>query len=176
MIDLKTAYGTKFKIFDDGTDDPNRTERVSCQEIVGSKGRIYTYSPKWLAVVVTSSRLVNRLNAMGLVTVQRGDDEAAFLFDSKIIDTISLMIGARKRRQLAPEQRDKLLKRFQGRKDRPDSHDSKPVLSPEEAPSRALGATEGGFLGPRQAEQHSASILKDTGLLNRGSTRARRDD
>lgn len=103
---LKTLYGDRYKVQDDGTDDADRAERIWCQEIPGRYGAIYPHGQDGtLAVRVDSPRVAAKFQPLGLRAVQSGDRETVFVFETKLLDQVAALIHARRRRRLSPEQR-----------------------------------------------------------------------
>lgn len=116
VTNLQEKYGGKYKVVDDGTDDPCREGRVWCQEIRGKHGAIYPYGYDGsLAVRIEGkTRLSNNARAQGLEqeglpVIQRGEWEVIFKFDPERIHDMAELIGAKKRRHLTPEQRAKAM-------------------------------------------------------------------
>lgn len=136
----KQSYGSRFVVRDDGTNDPEKSERIWAMEILGKHGTMYPYGyDGTLAVRVESRRLAKKLEAMGYQVRQRGDWEVVFLFPLKDFELIAGLVGARKRRQLGPEARAKLVERLKGAQNGALPPLSKPVKVPEEGPSQAPG-------------------------------------
>lgn len=104
-INLKEKYGHLYRIRDDGTDDSDRKQRVWCQEIWGPTAVIYPYGGDELCVSTTGRLLRGKLKRLGFPIEQWGDTEGTFRFPESRIHEIAALIGARKRRQLTPEQR-----------------------------------------------------------------------
>lgn len=125
LINLKSQYGDRYRVVDDGTDDRDRAERVWCMEIRGKYGAIYPHGADGtLAVRVESARVARRFTSLALKVAQRGDDEVVFVFTADLIDKVGALIRARRRRQVSPERRAQLaegLKRARERAGRPDS-------------------------------------------------------
>lgn len=117
-VNLAEFCGDRYKVVDDGTDDPCREERPWCMEIQGRYGAIYPYGsthfhPDLLAVRVDSPRIWMRdFDHLGLKVRQWGDDEKVFLFPVSMLDEIAGLIKARRRRQVSPEQKAELLRRL----------------------------------------------------------------
>lgn len=108
MMNLKQTFGSRYQVWDDGTNDPDRSQRPWCQEIPGRLGVIYPYSHDGtLAVRSESAWASRRLADLGLVLRQKGDFEAVFLFPPSRLDEIASIIHAKRRRVLSPEQRAK---------------------------------------------------------------------
>lgn len=117
VTNLQKKYGNKYKVVDDGTNDPCRAERVWCQEIRGRHGAIYPYGHDGTLAVRNESRKENirtsprakQLEREGLKVIQRGDWEIVFKFEPARIDYIADLIKAKKKRHLSPEQRAKAI-------------------------------------------------------------------
>ena len=100
MTDLR-AFSSRYVTRDDGSHDPPWS-----LEIPGKLGAIYPHGASGsLAVLTQSSRAIRKLVALGLKVVQRGDTEAAFMFDPRQIDQVAAIIQAKRRRRLSPEHR-----------------------------------------------------------------------
>lgn len=137
MVNLKTEYGQKYKVHDDGTDDSDRNERLGCQEIPGRYGKIYPYGEKpEFAVYTSSAKIFKRLERMGLPILQRGDTEGVFTFERNDFDSVAMIIQARERRKLTVEQKTQLVSRLK-RSSKASGLDSKAVLRPQGAISQA---------------------------------------
>jgi hypothetical protein len=116
VTNLQEKYGKKYKVVDDGSDDPCREGRVWCQEIRGRHGAIYPCGLGGsLAVRVESkTRIKNslvaaRLEKEGFKVLQRGEWEIAFRFEPAQLTYIAELIKAKKRKHLSPENRAKAL-------------------------------------------------------------------
>jgi len=112
VINLQEKYGSKYKVVDDGTDDPVREERIWGQEIPGKYGTIYPYGYDGSLSVRFDSKTKAKTNAWakrlekeGFPVIQRGDWEIVFKFNPAQIDYIAELIQAKKRRYLNPEQK-----------------------------------------------------------------------
>jgi hypothetical protein len=115
-INLQETFGDKYKVVDDGTDDPCRAERIWCQEIRGKLGVVYPYGVDGkLAVRIGSTTKTKtdvwakRLEKAGFPVVQRGDWEIVFKFNLDHFHYFADLIKAKKRRQLTSEQKVKAL-------------------------------------------------------------------
>lgn len=116
VTNLHKKYGSKYKVVDDGTDDPCREGRVWCQEIRGKHGAIYPYGYDGSLAVriegktrVSNNSRAQRLEQEGLAIIQSGEWEIVFKFDPERIHEIAELIVAKKRRHLTPEQRVKAM-------------------------------------------------------------------
>jgi hypothetical protein len=112
VTNLQEKYISKYKVVDDGTDDPVREERVWGQEIPGKYGAIYPcgYDGSLSVRIESKTKVRNnprakRLEAEGFAVIQRGDWEIVFKFDPAQIFYIAGVIKAKKRRHLSPEQK-----------------------------------------------------------------------
>ncbi|OGS08031.1 MAG: hypothetical protein A2270_03020 [Elusimicrobia bacterium RIFOXYA12_FULL_51_18] len=132
IIHLQGILGDKYKVFDDGTDDSCRAERVGCQEIRGRYGAIYAYSDDTLAVRAESRRVGKKIESLGYKVCQRGDFEVVLLFPLTDFGKIAAIIKAQKRRQINPEQRTLLVARFNKTGKRPAADSFRPDFGPEE--------------------------------------------
>jgi len=117
VTNLQEKYGSKYKVVDDGTDDPCRAERVWCQEIRGRHGAIYPYGHDGSLAVrieaktkVKNNARAGKLEKERFLVIQRGDWEIVFKFPPDQIHYIADLIKAKKRRHLSLEQRAKVLK------------------------------------------------------------------
>ena len=112
ITNLKESFGDRYKVTDDGTDDPCKKERCWGMEISGKYGVIYPYGYNGdLAVWSGSGRMISKLEAVpGLSRIQgiQGGEEQTFRFSPALVPTIAVIIRARKRRKLNPEQRARL--------------------------------------------------------------------
>jgi hypothetical protein len=116
MINLKESYGKRYKVFMDEAweCEKNRQEEDKpwYYELRGKYGFIYPYGDTTLGVMVTSEIIKGRLKRdfKGRVNIfWDGDGEGVFLFNPTIIHEIAAMIKVRRKRQLSPEQRMKLV-------------------------------------------------------------------
>ena len=116
VTNLQENYGSKYKVVDDGTNDPCRAERVWCQEIRGKYGAIYPYGYDGSLAVrieaktkVKNNARAKKLESEGFPVIQLGDCEIVFKFEPARFDYIAELIKARKRRHLSPEQRAKAM-------------------------------------------------------------------
>jgi len=140
VTNLQEQFGDRYRVQDDGTEDPCREERVWCMEIRGKKGKIYPYG--WdgsLAVFVNSRKMARVMGGLGYKRLQSGDSEFSFKFPLADIHQVARLIKAQKRRQLSLEQKAALVLRLKGSRDTGGQMDSKAVSSPEEA---GFGAQE----------------------------------
>ena len=149
-VNLEEAYGQRYVVVDDGTNDSSRAERPWCMEIRGKYGAIYPYGYDGrLAVRVDAKNLWKRFDAMELPVVQHGQIEKVYLFHAGSLDVIATMIQAKRRRQISPEMRAKLAERL-----KPDARtDSDQFSAPEERRilaqhARLTPKTEQGTFGP----------------------------
>lgn len=117
-VNLAKLCGDRYRVVDDGTEDPCREERPWCMEIRGKYGAIYPYGsthfmPELLAVRVDSPRIwIRDFDHLGLKVRQWGDFEKVFLFPVSMLDEIAGLIKAKRRRQVSPEQKAELLRRL----------------------------------------------------------------
>ena len=138
MTDLKLAFGDRYRVVDDGTDDSERAARVWCYEIRGRYGAIFPHGFNGtLAVRVDSVRVARRFEPLGLKAVQKGDSETVFVFDLKLTDRVATLILAKRRRLLSPEQLAVLAERLRHGRERTRQVDSKLVTVPEGGTSQA---------------------------------------
>lgn len=100
MIDLKKFAGKRYRVvveqsYESGADDFGK---LWYYEIPAKYGRIYVHGENTLGVFVKGAIKINRMAKMaGLKSHQRGDDEATFLFDPAMLDTVAEAMKARKR-------------------------------------------------------------------------------
>jgi hypothetical protein len=96
MTDLRALAGDAYLVRDDGSGDG--------PEIPGEWGAIYTYSERGdaLAVLAQSTAAVRKLAALGLKVLQRGDGEASFRFELRLLPQVAAIIGARRSGAPAP--------------------------------------------------------------------------
>lgn len=116
LTNLREEYWFKYRVVDDGTDDPVREERPWCQEIPGKYGAIYPYGHDGSLAVCFNSKTktktdtcAKRLQKEGFPVIQRGDWEIVFKFNPAQIDYIAELVQAKKRQHLTPEQKIKAL-------------------------------------------------------------------
>lgn len=115
VTNLKAAFGERFQVRDDGTGDGEKVERVWGQEIPGRHGVLYPFGLNGsLAVRVEGSRRIRRATTMGWRLVQDGDLEAVFVLDPKDAARAAVLIQARRRRVLTPDQRATVAARLAG--------------------------------------------------------------
>ena len=127
LTNLREEYGFKYRVVDDGTDDPVREERPGCQEIPGKHGAIYPYGHDGSLAARFHSKTRGKTDAWakrfqkeGFPIIQRGDWEIVFKFPSDQIHRFADLIKAKKRWHLNPEQKIKALAALvKARKKRP---------------------------------------------------------
>lgn len=114
MTDLRALAGERYRVRDDGTSDPVRSERAWCLEIPGRHGAIYPLGANGdLGVWTSSARIAARLAALGLRLVQ-GGEESAYRFPPARLEQVAELIQARKRRRLTAEQAQAAAARLAG--------------------------------------------------------------
>jgi len=128
-MNMKELYGDKYKVVDDGTDDSDRAERVTCMEIRGKYGAIYPQNANTLAVRFDSTIIAKKAEATipGLKLHRNGDFEKVYLFAPAQFSQVADIMQARKRKVLTPEARAILVERMRGLRNRVLIGDSKPV-------------------------------------------------
>jgi hypothetical protein len=115
-IDLKQQFGKRYKIgVEESVECPSYNTDPWYWEIlcrIGPKkwkSRIYSYGGEYLAVMVTSNVIANRMRSWPeLEVVQDADDAVVFKFHADHLDEVARAVGARTRRRLSPENRKKL--------------------------------------------------------------------
>ncbi len=76
-------------------------------------GTIYPHGGDMLAVEVNYRRkVVPQLRALGLTEHQSGDGEYTFLFNPEQFKAVADLVGAKRKRKLSPEHRQKIAARF----------------------------------------------------------------
>jgi len=84
VVDLKKTWGKRYKVVDDGTNDPCREEQVSCQEIRGEHGAIYCHGGTTMSVRFNTRRMGKRASKSGYKVIQWGDQETVLQFPVEV--------------------------------------------------------------------------------------------
>lgn len=89
------AFADRYTVRDDGTQDPPWS-----LEIPGNLGAIFQHDDCGrLAVLAHSTAAIRRLSELGLKAVQRGDCEAVFVFDPRLLDQVAAIIQAKRKQR-----------------------------------------------------------------------------
>jgi hypothetical protein len=130
-IDLKEYFGHRFRVsLDEAADSPTDPWYF---QLRGERGVIYPHSSTLLAVECDYRPITaKRLAALGLPLHQDGDGEKTFLFGLDQFEAVAELIQLRKRRQVSPEERARLLEAgepfwFQRASDAPDDSRTGPA-------------------------------------------------
>lgn len=114
-LNLRELFGETYRI---GFEESYYAERTRhtiddpwLQIIPGTYGHIYPHGGELLAVSThRRGRIAKKLiDLPGVVVVQSGDDGINATFPLSVFDDVASLIGARKRRNVSPEQRERLL-------------------------------------------------------------------
>lgn len=109
-IDLKALAGDRYRLaLDPSADAEPRSERAWFVRIPCKRGFISPHGPGLLAGY-GSGRVVARLLAIpGARVHQRGDQEVRVLFGPESLDAVADVLGARRRRRLSPDARERAM-------------------------------------------------------------------
>jgi predicted glycoside hydrolase/deacetylase ChbG (UPF0249 family) len=117
MLNLRNLVDNKYRLrLDESVNiDRARENRIYYYQIPCKYGFIGVHSvSKEILSAYTNRRLIiNRLiNINGVSLKQRGDKEARVLFKPALLDEVCLLLKARKRMKLSPEERAKRIERM----------------------------------------------------------------
>ncbi len=115
-IDLKGHFGKQYKVgVEESADHPSYNTDLWYWEILCRIGQkkwksvIYPYGSEYLAVMVTSMIIANRMREWPeLEVIQDADDAVVFKFHADHLCKVVKAVGARTRRKLSPEHKRKL--------------------------------------------------------------------
>lgn len=114
-MNLKEKFGSRYRVTLDESfkiaDTESRKEEWRYQEIKGKYGVIFPYGWDKPAVTFTSNVVANRFSqkANDWQILQNGEDERTYLIPKSDLGEIFDAIKPRKKRQLTPEQRERLI-------------------------------------------------------------------
>ena len=132
VTNLQAEFGKRYKVRDDGTGDPDRIEKIWSMEIPHETGSIYPCGFNGDLAVWTRSRRINsKLKALGFLSPSQGTEyasESSWRFNVSKLDEVAVVVKPRKRRQISPEQREKLIERLKNHQLRVRSSNSKPTF------------------------------------------------
>jgi hypothetical protein len=151
MIDIKAAYGHRFKITLDESaeiDGQTREERLWLYQIPGRHGHVYVHGRETLGAYIRlhGDRLDRLLAIPSVRKHQIGDREASATFPPEALEAVAEVLALRRRRQLSDTERRRLVEatagtRFRpGRKSQNQDLDSTLALSVEESAGSVPGA------------------------------------
>lgn len=130
VTNLERRFGDRYVIQDDGINNPDRIERVWCQEIPHKTGTIYPCGFNGdLAVWSNSARIMTKLESLGMKRIQ-GGSESCYRFPVSQFEQVAAIVRPKKRRRLSAEQRTKSIERLKAYQFRPGRPDSK-LTSPQ---------------------------------------------
>jgi hypothetical protein len=113
MINLKERFGQKYRIgYDQAVASyPELKSDPDYQIILCRFGEIYAFSSDLLAVWVRGGKRIAKMISQipELKFHNNGEGEAIFQFKPELLDRVGQFVGIRKRRQLSPEAKAKLL-------------------------------------------------------------------
>jgi hypothetical protein len=109
-LDLKKLYADCYKVALDPTADGHRKPDPMYFVISCKHGEIYPFSDQMLAVLVTSTKIAQRMKREHpkLKVHQDADDAIVFLFSLDQFDLVAGYVHPRKKRHLSTEHRELL--------------------------------------------------------------------
>jgi len=114
VIDLKELAGKRYRVALDKSrsDEPSRAERLWLYQIPCLYGHIGVWGENTLSAWTDRRLMISRLIALpGTTVVRRGDSEVQVTFPPERLHAVAQLLKARVKRQLTPEQREKLVAR-----------------------------------------------------------------
>ncbi len=112
MIDLKKFAGVRYRMtLDESAElDTAHESRTWYYRIPCKYGFIAVHGPETLSASTSRRIMAGRLAALpGVKVRQRGDSEVTITFPPDCLDAVAALLQARRRRQLSPDQRERLV-------------------------------------------------------------------
>ena len=122
-VNLKTTYGKRFKV-DYDRDISGKPVSITDPWMMRLKsylGHVYVHSETQLGFA-TEGRPTSLNNHPDLTLVQDGSDGRNYVFDADKLDSLANLLRIRRRKQVGPEERERLIKmtrqyRYRGKHD-----------------------------------------------------------